>query len=178
MTGIRTPTEPATERPSVSEPYPRGAAHVGVTVPEIESAIEWYESVLGFDLLMGPQEIEHGEEHIGRLCADVLGEFETVEIAHLSTGDGFAVEFFEFPETDENEGDPTESGYFHLCVIDPEIEALASEIEESGGDHPSEVWKLFPDQEYRMTYCEDPWGNIVEIYTHRHERIYSNQEDY
>jgi catechol-2,3-dioxygenase len=29
-----------------------------------------------------------------------------------------------------------------------------------------------------MTYCEDPWGNVVEIYTHRHERIYSNQGDY
>lgn len=178
MTGIRTSTARAIQRPTVSKPYPRGVAHVGVTVPEIEEAIDWYESVLGFDLLMGPQRIEHGEEHIGKLCADVLGEFETVRIAHVATGDGFAVEFFEFPETGENEPDPTEAGYFHLCVIDPEIEELASEIVDAGGEHPSDVWELFPGQEYRMTYCNDPWGNIVEIYTHSHERIYSNQGDY
>lgn len=96
----------------------------------------------------------------------------------MATDDGFAVEFFEFPETGESEPDPTEAGYFDLCVIDPEIEELASEIVDAGGERPADVRELFPGQEYRMTYCNDPWGNIVEIYIHSHERIYSNQGDY
>lgn len=159
--------------------YPRGLAHVGMTVPDIEAAMDWYEDVLGFEPIMGPVEVEHGEEHIGKLCADVLGEFDTVSIAHVATGNQVAVELFEFEETGpENDPDPTEAGYFHACVIDPNIEELAAEIVDSGGEHHTEIWNLFPDQPYRMTYCKDPWGNIVEIYTHSHERIYSNQGDY
>jgi catechol 2,3-dioxygenase-like lactoylglutathione lyase family enzyme len=159
--------------------HPRGLAHVGVTVPEIEAALEWYEDVLGFETIMGPVEIEHGEDQIGRLCADVLGEFDTVRIAHVATGNQVAVEFFEFDRTEPGpDPDPAAPGYFHLCVIDPEIETLASEIEDSGGEHHTDIWALFPDQPYRMTYCKDPWGNLVEIYTHSHERIYSNQGDY
>lgn len=160
-------------------PYPRAAAHVGVTVPDVEEAIDWYEKVLGFTRVMGPVAVEHGEDHIGRLCADVLGEFETVEIAHMVTGNQVGVEFFEFDATEEpNDLDPRETGYFHLCVIDPDIEELATDIAAAGGEHHTDVWKLFPDQEYRMTYCKDPWGNVVEIYTHSHERIYSNQGEY
>ena len=159
--------------------YPRGLAHVGMTVPDIEAAMDWYADVLGFEPIMGPVEVEYGEDHIGKLCADVLGEFDTVSIAHMATGNQVAVEFFEFDET-EAEADPTpsEAGYFHACVIDPNIEELAAEIADSGGDHHTDIWNLFPDQPYRMTYCKDPWGNIVEIYTHSHERIYSNQGDY
>jgi hypothetical protein len=33
----------------------------------------------------------------------------------------------------------------------------------------------YPDQKpYRMIYMEDPFGNIVEIYSHSYELIYSN----
>ena len=28
--------------------YPRGLAHVGITVPDIEAAMDWYADVLGF----------------------------------------------------------------------------------------------------------------------------------
>ena len=163
----------------MSKPQPRAFAHVGLTVPDVDEAIEWYESVLGFERLMEAQTIAgDGESQISRLCLDVLGEFEEVRIAHLGTGGGTAIELFEFGEGEESEPNPKEEGYFHVCVIDPNIEELAAEIEETGGEHHTEVWELFPDQQYRMTYCKDPWGNLLEIYTHGHERIYSNQGEY
>lgn len=162
-----------------AKPYPRSFAHVGVTVPDIDAALEWYEEVLGFERVMGPMTIEHGEEHIGKLCADVLGEFETVRIAHTATGNGVGVEFFEFVTTEgETDFEPDVPGLFHVCVIDPEIEELAARIEDRGGERTSEIWTLFPDQNYRMTYCRDPFGNVLEIYTHSYERIYSNQGEY
>lgn len=163
-----------------SKPQPRSIAHVGASVPDIDDAIEWYESVLGFECFMGPEQVDGDEDtQIGELCRDVLDDFESVRIAHLTTGNGVAVELFEFadPEAFE-EPDSKRPGYFHLCVIDPNIEELAAKIDESGGEHHTDVWELFPGQEYRMTYCKDPFGNLVEIYTHSHERIYSNQSDY
>jgi catechol 2,3-dioxygenase-like lactoylglutathione lyase family enzyme len=156
---------------------PRPVAHVGVTVPDIDAAVEWYEDVLDFERLLGPMSVDYdADSQMAALCRDVLGEFETVRIAHMATGNGAGVEFFEFDEVEETPADPHESGPFHLCVVDPDIEELAADIADSGGDHQSDVWRLFPDQEYRMTYCRDPWGNLVEIYTHGYQQTYSNQE--
>lgn len=156
---------------------PRPIAHVGVTVPDIDAALEWYEDVLDFERLLGPMPVDGDDDsQMARLCRDVLGDFDRVRIAHTATGNGAGVEFFEFEDTTETDVDVHESGFFHVCVVDPDIEDLAADIEDAGGEHTSEVWNLFPDQEYRMTYCEDPWGNIVEIYTHDYQQTYANQE--
>jgi catechol-2,3-dioxygenase len=34
---------------------------------------------------------------------------------------------------------------------------------------------LFPDKPYKLAYCEDPFGNIIELYTHSTEQIWSNR---
>lgn len=161
------------------QPHPRGLAHVGLTVPDIDDAIEWYTSVLGFTHIRGPETIVAEEGHGGRQAANLLGEFESMRLAHLVTGNQIGVELFEFESTDGvSDPNPTQPGLFHLCVIDPDVEGLATRIEEAGGDHYSEVWQIFEDDDqYTLTYCRDPYGNLLEIYSHSHERIYSNRPD-
>lgn len=161
------------------QPYPRGLAHVGLTVPDIDDAIEWYTSVLGFTHVRGPETIVANEGHGGRQAANLLGEFESMRLAHLVTGNQIGVELFEFESTEgASNPNPTQPGLFHLCVIDPDVEGLAAHIDEAGGDHYSEVWQIFEDDDqYTLTYCRDPYGNLVEIYSHSHERIYSNRPD-
>ncbi|WP_435365742.1 VOC family protein [Haloarchaeobius sp. DYHT-AS-18] len=158
--------------------YPRGLAHVGLTVPDLDEAIDWYCDVLGFSHVKGPDEITANEGYGGRQAANLLGEFETMRFAHLATGNQIGIELFEFASTDANsEPDPTRAGLFHLCVIDPDVEGLAARIDEHGGDHYSEIWEIFEDDdEYTLTYCKDPYGNLLEIYSHSHERIYSNRD--
>lgn len=161
------------------KPYPRGLAHVGVTVPDIDEAIEWYQSVLGFTLIRGPDTVVGNDGHGGRQAAEFLGDFEEMKLAHLATGNQIGVELFEFEETTEErrEPNPKEQGYFHMCVIDPDVEGLAERIDAQGGEHHTTVWTLWEDQdEYRLTYCKDPWGNLLEIYSHSHERMFGNQE--
>ena len=37
-----------------------------------------------------------------------------------------------------------------------------------------EIIEQYPDDKpYRMVYCEDPFGNIIEIYSHSYELTYS-----
>lgn len=160
-------------------PYPRGLAHVGLTVPDLDAAIEWYQDVLGFTHVKGPDTITAKEGHGGRQAANLLGDFESMRFAHLVTGNQIGVELFEFESTSgQTETDPTQPGLFHLCVIDPDVEGLAARIDESGGEHYSDVWQIFEDDdEYTLTYCRDPFGNLVEIYSHSHERIYSNRPE-
>lgn len=48
-------------------------------------------------------------------------------------------------------------------------------IESLGGkQRMQQVRKYFPDEKpYRMVYCEDPFGNIFELYSHSYELTYS-----
>ncbi|MBU8913682.1 MAG: VOC family protein, partial [Spirochaetales bacterium] len=42
-------------------------SHVGLSVPDIEKAVEWYSSVLGFSVIMGPAQNDGDDTHIGQL---------------------------------------------------------------------------------------------------------------
>lgn len=161
--------------------YPRAFSHIGITVTDLDKAVAWYQEVLGVYVLMKPTVIREDDSLIGRLCADIFGKgFQNFRIAHLATVDGIGLEMLEFnhpkSERRENNFEYWKTGIFHFCVTDPDIEGLAKKIVAAGGRHRSQIWPLFPDRPYRMTYCEDPWGTILEIYTHSYEQIYSNQE--
>lgn len=163
----------------MKKPYPRTFSHIGITVPSLEQAIEFYTGVMGWYLLMGPETInEESETAIGKMCIDVFGTgWETFRIAHLSTGDKIGIELFEFPTKPKSEGrfQPFNTGIFHFCVQDPEIERLAREIVNAGGKQRMAIREYYPgDKPYKMVYMEDPFGNIIEIYSHSYELTYSS----
>ena len=109
------------------------------------------------------------------ICGTDLHEYESGP--DLTPNEGEPHPLFESTEGKPNP-DPTQSGLFHLCVIDEDVEGLATRIDEAGGDHYSEVWQIFEDDDqYTQTYCRDTYGDLVEIYSHSHERIYSNRPD-
>jgi hypothetical protein len=44
----------------------------------------------------------------------------------------------------------------------------------AGGKQHMPVREYYPDEKpYRMVYMEDPFGNIIEIYSHSYELTYS-----
>lgn len=160
--------------------YPRAITHVGVSVPDMEKAIRWYGEVLGFRLLAGPVELVADESHFGLLCRDIFGEgFRRGKLAQLSGGNGVGVELFQFDDppsvTRADNFEYWKSGIFHFTIIEPAIEDLVAKIASTGGKCRSQVWTLYPDKPYKIAYCEDPFGNIVEIYTHSTEQTWSNQ---
>jgi catechol 2,3-dioxygenase-like lactoylglutathione lyase family enzyme len=157
-----------------SRPYPRAFNHVGVAVPDVERAVAWYREVLGFTLISGPNLIT-SEPPNGLQPLDVLGaRFRRMRMAHLVSGNGVGIEFFEAieppcrPAADEVSFDRV--GIFHLCVTDPDIEGLAERVVQSGGRRLSKVWQERADSSaHRMIYCADPFGIVIEIYTHSYE---------
>jgi lactoylglutathione lyase family protein len=157
--------------------YPRSFSHIGVSVPDLERAVDFYTNVLGWYLIMPPTEIEEDDSAIGVMCKDVFGEgFGSFRIAHLSTSDSIGVELFQFrnQEQPENNFEYWKTGVFHFCVQDPDVEGLAERIVAAGGKQRMPVRHYFPDEKpYRMVYCEDPFGNLLEIYSHSYELTYS-----
>ncbi|WP_211826216.1 lactoylglutathione lyase family protein [Kistimonas asteriae] len=158
-------------------PYPRTFSHIGISVTDLDKAVEFYTQVLGWYLIMKPTEITEDDSAIGQMCTDVFGAgWERFRIAHLSTGDRIGVELFEFnnAEQRENNFEYWKSGVFHFCVQDPDVEGLAARIVEAGGKQRMPVREYYPGEKpYRMVYMEDPFGNILEIYSHSYELTYS-----
>lgn len=163
----------------MSGAYPRVLGHIGLTVEDIDAAFEWYRDVLGFTPVMEPDTVVAGTDHFGDLAEDAIGyDFGELRIAHLATGNHVGVELFEFETTrGTNDPEPAAPGLFHLCVQDPNIEEMVETIVETGGEQLSDVWDIFPDRpEYRMCYCADPWGNIVEVHSRGYEHMHCNMD--
>ena len=160
--------------------YPRAVNHVGVGVADIESAIRWYREVLGFTLLMGPIEVRATDP--GSNMQDVLGQdCNALLQAHMVSSNGIGIELFQLLDPPHERRDPPleywKSGFFHICVTDPDIEGLAKRIASSGGRQTSKIWRTdSTTDEYRLCYCEDPFGNIIEIYTHNYETLYGGMK--
>jgi lactoylglutathione lyase family protein len=153
-------------------------SHIGITVPDLERAVEFYSKAFDFYVIMGPTEIKRDDSAIGQMCDDVFGDgWTSFRIAHLSTGDGIGIELFEFPQTVE-EKRPFEywrRGLFHFCFQDEKLEERVQLIEKLGGrQRMQKVRHYYPGEKpYRMVYCEDPFGNILELYSHSYELTYS-----
>lgn len=157
--------------------YPRTFSHIGLSVPSVTEAVKFYEDVMGWYTIMTPSDVVEDDSPIGVMCTDVFGPgWGKFRIAHMSTGDGIGIELFEFPnnETPEDNFEFWKTGIFHYCVQDPDIEGLVEKIVAHGGKQRMPIREYYPGEKpYRMVYCEDPFGNLVEIYSHSYEHTYS-----
>lgn len=180
--------------PEERQPYADGGStgkpgvavnHVGHTVPDIEAAVEWYRDVLGFSVVAEPAEVEAGSGHFADLFADIIGEFESVTLAHMEAADGTGFELFEYESTPtgENARDPpadgnwqAPAGIHHVAVTHPDVEAVVERIEDNDGTVHSDVWRVFPEKDYELAYVRDPWGNFLEIYNRSYAQFFANQD--
>lgn len=155
---------------------PRPLHHIGIGVYDIDAAITWYEEVLGYRCFTGPVEVSAGTDETGQMVNLFGAGFQRLKIAHLSTGGGAGIELFESINPPHRLRDDRveydRSGTFHFCVTDPDIEGLVHKIVSTGGQQISKIWGDRPSHpEFRMVYCRDPFGTLIEIHTHSYEIV-------
>lgn len=140
-------------------------------MPELDAALRWYSEVFGFERLGGATRVRENQGHAGVVAADVLGPgFASFGQGQLVGTNGVGLELFEF------ESAPTKGrGIFHVCVVARDLPRAAERIAANGGRRTSRIWPIFEGEPYLTCYCEDPFGNVVELYSHGHERVYANR---
>ena len=148
--------------------YPRSFSHIGITVPDIREAVKFYIEVMGWYVIMSPSVVKKEKDTaIGQMCIDVFGDdWETFEIAHLSTSDGIGIELFSFTHGKKKalKFNPFNTGLFHFCVQDPNIEKLTQKIVDYGGKQRMPIRSYYPGEKpFKMVYLEDPFGIVFEI---------------
>ena len=139
-------------------------SHLGLSVPDIDAAISWYTTVLGFTRLAGPVLVDDDSPH-AVLARDIYGpRWHSMRQAHLSTSNGVGLELFEFldpaPTSVDPRFEPWHPGFFHLCVVCRDVDKLVTRIVEHGGAVSTNIHRL---PRYSLCYCRDPWGNALEI---------------
>jgi catechol-2,3-dioxygenase len=135
---------------SASGVYPKTINHIAVSVPNLEEAMKWYTEILGFTVINPPVEIVADDSLIGIAVKDIHGpKLKKMRMAWLSSANQVGLEIFEYVEPRaERRTDNFEywkSGFIHICVTDP-------------------------DKGIRIAFCENPFGNIIEIYDHSYEQ--------
>lgn len=157
--------------------YPKTLSHIGLSVPNLEDAVKFYQEVMGWYVIMEPTDvIEDPSTAIGVMCEDVFGKgWGSFKIAHMSTGDKMGIELFEFVNNEKPENfEYYKTGTFHFCVQDPDVEGLVEKIIAHGGKQRMPIRYYYPGEKpYRMVYVEDPFGIVFEIYSHSYELTYS-----
>ena len=159
--------------------YPRSFSHIGVSVANINKAVDFYTQVFGWYLLEKPTLVEPNKTTLGKICVKLFGSnWKSFKIAQLSTSDKIGFELFEFPDNfkPENNFNFRQHGVFHYCIQDPNLEELAQEVLKWGGKKITDVEYFYPKKKpYRMIYMEDPFGNVFTIYSHSHELSHASE---
>jgi catechol 2,3-dioxygenase-like lactoylglutathione lyase family enzyme len=165
---------------------PDAINHVAISVTDIKLAMQWYRDVLGMSLLREPVEISatpsrHEDEHISNIVRKVFGpKLGRFLICHMSSSNGIGIELFQFlePKGERRLNDSNfefwKTGFFHIAITEPNIEGLIERISSSGGVKRTEVMELVPGTGKKICFCEDPFGNVIEIYSHSYEEFWAN----
>jgi catechol 2,3-dioxygenase-like lactoylglutathione lyase family enzyme len=150
--------------------------HVGLTVPDIDRAIEWYSAALGFRLIF--RRLLESRPHVPEVQEIFGPDFRKAHQAHLLTANGTGLELFQFIDppvaVPEDRFRYWQAGLFHLCITDPDLEGMVARIVAHGGKQRTKLWKFLPGRPYRLVYCEDPFGNIIEGFSHSYAETFAN----
>lgn len=153
-------------------------SHVGVTVPDLEAAILWYQKTFDMELLAGPIEVLEDDTELGKAAAAIYGTgFKRFTFAHLGWADDTGLELFHFesPQTYRPHDNFKfwRAGIYHLALTATDFQLTIDRIKGEGGKQRSDAVIIDAERGYQVVYCEDPWGTVIELCSHPYRQIWS-----
>lgn len=150
--------------------------HIGLTTADIFGTIDWYCSVLGFELIMGPRVLD--PRGASAETRQIYGDrFTKAYQAHLVDANGVGLELFQFVDPAVEPAEPemryTRPGFFHVCLTVPSVAGTIERIVAAGGTKLSNDAEFVPGRPWRNSYCRDPWGNAIELISTSYAEVFA-----
>jgi catechol 2,3-dioxygenase-like lactoylglutathione lyase family enzyme len=152
-----------------------GIEHIGITVPDIPAATEFFEHAFGADVLYELMTPKVKEEVFDKEdLSEGLGVPRGAQITKMrmiAIGDGPLIELFEW-EVDGQRPPvmPSDLGIQHMCIYVDDIHAAAARIVEAGGKAlpggPVNMFGLEGGEGNMAWYTQTPWGSTIELICH------------
>ena len=148
----------------------RGINHIGLTVPDIEVATEFFKQGLDGKVAYDNQ-TQNDSPREGEFVEEVLGLEKGAKI--IKKNDGFGngpnIELFEFKDASQQQAVSLQDiGFTHLSFYVDHFEKALSQIKRAGGQPISEphLNTRYEDTEDNQTvYVKTPWGSLIELQT-------------
>ena len=150
-----------------------GVDHVGLTVPDIAQAIEWFEDVLGAraPLTFGPFEGAFLEGALDVVPGTKIDQITTLRIGHSAN-----IELFQYESPGQRHDMPRNSDWTgnHVAFYVTDIKAAVEYMDSRG------VQRLFgpftltggPAAGQSINYFKTPWGSYIEFISYPHGMAY------
>ena len=158
--------------------------HVAVTVTDIKYAMNWYRDILGMEVLAEPTEIstdsKRTDPHLAAIASAIFGpKLGSFLICHMRSQNGVGIELFQFlephSEISKDNFEFWKTGVFHVAFTEPKIGELAKKIASNGGKKRTDILELVPGSGKMICFCEDPFGNVIELYSHSYEQFWAGK---
>lgn len=131
--------------------------HTGISVRDIDKALEFYAKNLGFDLVF---EARNMTDLISSITGvDGLGAHLIQMQSPLSTHVLELIQFFNVPEN-LNPILPIAPGRSHTAYLVDDLDIALERLENSGGTRLGKVTEF---AEGKAVYCADQFGTVVEL---------------
>lgn len=150
--------------------------HVGITVPDIVTAIAWYSDVFGLTCDTPPVRLEGDRELPG-----MDAEFKAGWLAALGAENGVGLELFQF---DDPPVEPAKSGWpvpytrrgpWHVCLTVADVDGTIARIVEHGGQLVTRPLSAIPGKPHVfVAYTTDPWGTTIELISHSYVEAFTS----
>lgn len=161
----------------------RGIDHIGVTVPSIEEATDFFAQALDAQVLYDTLPREEGPKG-GKAVDQRLGVPDgtrEVAIRMLQLPNGPGLELFEFSGPRQHEAAlPSDLGWQHIAVYTDDLDATAEAVEAAGGQllaQPKPLPSVEAGGRNRFVYAHTPWGSTLELITYPDEQPYTQHTD-
>ena len=135
--------------------------HTGITVPNLERSLSFWQDVLGFEL-------SHRAHHTGDLASEVTGVPGAEILLAVLKGYGHKIELLEYlAPSDRKHVDlrPCDVGSVHVALtvdnLDPVLSAIAASGWKATGK--PQTLKTGPNAGKRVIYVRDPDGTTIEF---------------
>ena len=127
----------------------------------------------------GPVELTSDDIQVGKALKNIFGsKFKKLRIVWMSSANNIGVEIFQFIQPkqliEKKQIEYWSGGIIHIAVTERNIEHLLSKVTKTGGKQISKLWELDPKKHHKLVFCSDPFGNIIEIYSHSFEQFHAN----
>ncbi|MDK2865991.1 MAG: hypothetical protein PWP38_306 [Clostridiales bacterium] len=151
--------------------------HIGLSVGDIDKAIDFYKEVFGWYHIAGPFPIKRDGGPSSQFCDTLYAheghEWTGFRIAHMVGSNGVGVELLEFEGgyDPEDEFEYKRHGLFHFSVTVPDVDEFMARLKENGGEeYCAYSRRKFNEENTVVTvYGKDPFGNIFEVHSHSYE---------
>ena len=143
----------------------RGVDHIGITVPDMEQATDFFVDVLGCELLY-EREPPRDDAPRDRLGVPAGSRIQAVRF--LRCANGANIELFEFYSPDQREEFPRPSdvGIQHLAVYVDDLDAAAEHLDRHGINllsGPNPLPGPEAGEGNRFIYARTPWELTLEL---------------